>query len=138
MLYILTRYSASSHSNLRLVQEVAGSLQWAPSLKLLANKIIKGILEEGGGELFDGVHLRMEKDARDWMLILGGREVRRSSGSIAIVDLLPFNNIQKNSFYLLLFDILCMFCYFLLMSPLVVLCSRLLQTLMHHEILFQL
>lgn len=40
----------------------------------LAKKVIKGIHESEGVDGYNGVHLRMERDAMDWAIIMGGRD----------------------------------------------------------------
>ena len=54
--------------------EVAKSLQFAPPLLALADRIIEG-MTLGGQLQYNGVHLRIEKDARDWAMIMGGQQV---------------------------------------------------------------
>lgn len=61
-------------SDLRLVSRVARSLTFAPRLHELADRIVDG-LTAGGTRAFNGVHLRIEKDARDWAMIMGGSQV---------------------------------------------------------------
>jgi hypothetical protein len=39
----------------------------------LAEKVVKGIVHHGK-PVFNGVHMRMEKDAVDWAIIMGGRD----------------------------------------------------------------
>lgn len=43
-------------------------------MQALAEKVVKGIAKEEGVSAFNGVHLRMERDAIDWANILGGKE----------------------------------------------------------------
>ena len=62
-------------SNLRVVTEVARSLTFAPEIQRLADRVIAGMT--AGGQLeYNAVHLRIEKDARDWSTIMGGEAVR--------------------------------------------------------------
>lgn len=61
-------------SNLRVVTEVAKSLEFSPRLWALADKVIRGMTDNGRNE-YNAVHLRIEKDARDWSAIMGGQEV---------------------------------------------------------------
>ena len=62
-------------SCLELVSKVARSLRFAPQLEQLAMRIVANIT--GGGRMpFNGAHLRLEKDAKDWSVIMGGEEVR--------------------------------------------------------------
>jgi hypothetical protein len=56
------------------VTEVAKSLEFAPFINSLADKVIAA-LTLGGKREFNAVHLRVEKDARDWSQIMGGPEV---------------------------------------------------------------
>lgn len=60
---------------MRLAGEVAKSLSFAPELHALANDVIAR-MTEGGTLLYNGAHLRIEKDARDWSIIMGGDGVR--------------------------------------------------------------
>ena len=62
-------------SNLRVVTEVAKSLVFSSKIQGMADRIIKG-MTRGGQEDFNAVHLRIEKDARDWSTIMGGEAVR--------------------------------------------------------------
>jgi GDP-fucose protein O-fucosyltransferase len=43
-------------------------------VQALADKVVKGIAKLEGSSDFNGVHLRMERDAIDWANILGGKE----------------------------------------------------------------
>ena len=58
-----------------MVSEVAKSLEFAPNIQELANKVVRGITD-GGAAVFNAVHLRIEKDAKDWSIIMGGEAVR--------------------------------------------------------------
>lgn len=58
-------------SNLPLVSEVARSLRFAPALHELANQIISALTNQGSLS-YNAAHLRIEKDARDWSIIMGG------------------------------------------------------------------
>ena len=49
------------------------SLRRVQHLQALADKVVKGITSEGR-PTFNGVHMRMEKDAADWAIIMGGRD----------------------------------------------------------------
>ena len=60
-------------SNLHIVTEVAKSLEFAPTLQALANRIVEGITG-GGMHAYNGLHLRVERDARDWTNIMGGTQ----------------------------------------------------------------
>jgi hypothetical protein len=63
-------------SNLRVVTEVARSLEFAPAIERMADRIVDKIAKSAAG--FNAVHLRIEKDARDWSQIMGGPEVHQS------------------------------------------------------------
>lgn len=65
--------------------EVARSLAFAPRLHALADRIVKK-LTDGGRLPFNGVHLRVEKDARDWADIMGGTQVGRALGRALCVQ----------------------------------------------------
>ena len=56
---------------------MAKSLKWAPGLRRLADKVVKAI--NAKGRTFNSLHLRLEKDARDWTEIMGGAQVWLSS-----------------------------------------------------------
>lgn len=60
--------------DLALVGEVTRSLRFPPSVHALAARIVEGVTG-GGKRSFNGAHLRIEKDARDWAMILGGPQV---------------------------------------------------------------
>lgn len=62
-------------SALPVVTEVARSLAFSPRLHALADRVVQGVTD-GGRLPFNGVHLRVEKDARDWASIMGGTQVR--------------------------------------------------------------
>ena len=79
MLY--SEMACPARSNLPLVRDVARTLMFAPDVRALADHVIAGI--SGGGDpgvaaprAFNSVHLRLEKDARDWSIIMGGQAVR--------------------------------------------------------------
>lgn len=61
-------------SDLGLVSGVARSLAFAPALHALADRVVDE-MTRGGVLPFNGVHLRIEKDARDWAMIMGGEQV---------------------------------------------------------------
>ncbi|KAI7838016.1 hypothetical protein COHA_008197 [Chlorella ohadii] len=67
-------FSLRSLSNLPMVTEVARSLAFAPRLHAMADRVVAA-LTDGGRLPFNGVHLRVEKDARDWASIMGGTQV---------------------------------------------------------------
>jgi hypothetical protein len=61
-------------SNLRVVTEVARSLEFSDQVADLADRVIHG-MTMGGKNEYNAVHLRIEKDARDWSQIMGGEQV---------------------------------------------------------------
>ena len=65
-------------SNLRVVTEVARSLVFSSRIQALADRVINA-MTHGGQEEFNAVHLRIEKDARDWSTIMGGEAVGTNS-----------------------------------------------------------
>ena len=60
-------------SNLRVVTEVTRSLEFSPLMHSLADRVILAIAARSAE--YNAVHLRIEKDARDWSQIMGGPEV---------------------------------------------------------------
>ncbi len=64
-----------------LVGEVALSLTFARPIQALASLVIQALGGAQGngaaGEIakYNGVHLRIEKDAQDWSTTLGGQQV---------------------------------------------------------------
>ena len=66
-------------SNLRVVTEVARSLEFSDKVAELADRVIHGMTMAGKYE-YNAVHLRIEKDARDWSQIMGGEEVKLLQG----------------------------------------------------------
>jgi hypothetical protein len=83
-------FSLRSLSNLPVVTEVARSLAFAPRLHALADRVVSA-LTDGGRLPFNGVHLRVEKDARDWASIMGGTQVVWS-GYLKTMRALGFNH----------------------------------------------
>ena len=73
-------------SNPQLVSAIARSLKWAPEMEALADKVLKQIQIKG--EKFNTLHLRLEKDARDWTEILGGAQVCLEGITIIIIILI--------------------------------------------------
>ena len=53
---------------------MARSLEFAPKIAALADRVIHGMTMAGKYE-YNAVHLRIEKDARDWSQIMGGEQV---------------------------------------------------------------
>ena len=68
-------------SNLRVVTEVARSLEFSDKVTELADRVIHGMTMAGKYE-YNAVHLRIEKDARDWSQIMGGEEVQLLLGQV--------------------------------------------------------
>lgn len=68
-------------SNLRVVTEVARSLEFSDKVTELADRVIHGMTMAGKYE-YNAVHLRIEKDARDWSQIMGGEEVQLLQGQV--------------------------------------------------------
>jgi hypothetical protein len=56
--------------------EVARTLEFSPYLVHLADQIVLAMTDQGKLE-YNSVHLRLEKDAKDWTRIMGGAEVSR-------------------------------------------------------------
>ena len=61
-----------------MVTEVARSLVFASKIQALADRVVTS-MTHGGKEEFNAVHLRIEKDARDWSTIMGGEAVSITS-----------------------------------------------------------
>ena len=57
-----------------MVGDVARSLSFAPLLEGMAQRILVNMTQSGRVS-FNAAHLRIEKDARDWSIILGGEAV---------------------------------------------------------------
>ena len=53
---------------------VAQTLSFAPKLVDLADKVIAG-MRAAGVHSYNGLHLRIERDAQDWAIIMGGDQV---------------------------------------------------------------
>lgn len=54
---------------------MADSVRWSPQIESLANEVLQKIAEESA-DPYNAVHLRIEKDAKDWAQIMGGIDVR--------------------------------------------------------------
>ena len=63
-----------ARSNLRVVTEVTRSLEFSPQMHSMADRVVTAIAARNSE--YNAVHLRIEKDARDWSQIMGGPEVR--------------------------------------------------------------
>ena len=69
------------------VSAVAKSLEFAPEVMALANRIVANMTR--GGQLpLNAAHLRIEKDAKDWTITMGGRGVGAPSPPLLILRLL--------------------------------------------------
>ena len=55
---------------------VAQNLPFAPDLNILAGEVVDG-LKSAGVAVYNGIHLRIEKDAEEWADIMGGEKVQR-------------------------------------------------------------
>lgn len=53
--------------------EVARTLEFAPSIEAMADRVVAAI--HSTTPVFNAVHLRIERDAKDWAQIMGGPEV---------------------------------------------------------------
>lgn len=53
---------------------MARSLEFSDQVANLADRVIHG-MTMGGKNEYNAVHLRIEKDARDWSQIMGGEQV---------------------------------------------------------------
>ena len=58
-----------------MVTEVAKSLEFSSKIHDMADRVIRG-MTNGGSDEYNAVHLRIERDARDWSQIMGGEAVR--------------------------------------------------------------
>jgi len=77
-------FAVRTTDQLPLVSDVARTLSFAPGLVALADRVVAAAARASGGASsashpipptlapFNGVHLRLESDARDWATILGG------------------------------------------------------------------
>ncbi|CAL8465889.1 g5425 [Coccomyxa elongata] len=54
-----------------IVSQIATSLDFSPFVKSLARQVLS-MMAIKGAKKFNGVHLRIESDARDWAVIMGG------------------------------------------------------------------
>ncbi len=61
-------------SCLPLISRVTRSLPFAPSMHQLADFVIAKMTDRGVG-LYNGLHLRIEADAGDWRMLMGGEQV---------------------------------------------------------------
>ena len=72
LVHILQMCSAEEKSR---AAEAARTLHFAPALTQLADKVLAG-MEANGLVPFNALHLRMERDAKEWTEYMGGLEVR--------------------------------------------------------------
>lgn len=63
--------------------EVARSLVFSSKIQDMADRIINA-MTHGGQKDYNAVHLRIEKDARDWSTIMGGEAVSRCSCNLFV------------------------------------------------------
>lgn len=63
-----------SGDEMLLAGKVAQSLQFAPNVVELADRVLHE-LTDGGKRSFNGLHLRLESDAMPWVNKIGGLEV---------------------------------------------------------------
>ena len=73
---------------------VARNLPFAPDLNTLAEEIIDG-MKRVGVVVYNGIHLRIEKDAKEWAEIMGGEKVNKAPPSSMI--LCPFSQSRSMS-----------------------------------------
>ncbi|KAL4423902.1 hypothetical protein ABPG75_001203 [Micractinium tetrahymenae] len=69
-----TFFSLHTSSMLPIVSQVAATLHFNPNLEYLADRVVAYITRDGRRR-FNGAHLRVEKDAAEWFIILGGPQV---------------------------------------------------------------
>lgn len=78
-------FAVRTSDELRLMSDVARTLTFAPHLVALADRVVDAAARAARGGAgsagdaralapFNGVHLRLESDARDWATILGGTQ----------------------------------------------------------------
>jgi len=75
---------------LPIAAAVAASLEFPPHLRALADKA-SSVMTSQGRAPYNGVHLRVEKDAEDWALIMGGPGVVWHQYLALMLDM-GFNN----------------------------------------------
>lgn len=61
-------------SNLQLAATVAESIRWSEPVASLAAEVLQGMAGDGAS-LYNAVHFRIERDAKDWAQIMGGIDV---------------------------------------------------------------
>ncbi|EFN52272.1 hypothetical protein CHLNCDRAFT_139199 [Chlorella variabilis] len=66
-----TFFSLHTASILPVVSQVASTLHFNPALEYLADRVV-AYMTRDGRRTFNGAHLRVEKDAMEWISILGG------------------------------------------------------------------
>lgn len=64
----------SRGEDLELAGKVARSLQFAPHLVELADRVLHDVTD-GGRRAFNGLHLRLESDTAPWIEAMGGAKV---------------------------------------------------------------
>lgn len=80
-------------SALPVVTDVARSLAFSPALHAMADRIFEAATAHGRLTL-NGVHLRIERDARDWATIVGGQQMLWR-GYIGTMRQLGFNSTTR-------------------------------------------
>ncbi len=70
----LMPHHGAACSDLPRATTVARTLFFAPMLTGLADRIVAGMTAAGAAP-FNSLHLRIEKDAKDWSTIMGGAGV---------------------------------------------------------------
>lgn len=86
-------------SSLHTVTDVARSLTFAPAVRVLADRVIASMSGSAGSGMYkeyNAVHLRLEKDARDWSVMMGGEAVRPDIFSLSFCFPGPY---QTDSVY---------------------------------------
>lgn len=68
---------------------MARSLEFSDKVADLADRVIHGMTMAGKYE-YNAVHLRIEKDARDWSQIMGGEQVTALPPCFVLLDACPY------------------------------------------------
>lgn len=61
-----------------LASDISRGMRFAPHMLALAAKILQR-LSDGGTRVFNGAHMRIEKDATDWVHMMGGFDLYYNS-----------------------------------------------------------
>ncbi len=75
---------------------MARSLEFSDQVANLADRVIHG-MTLGGKNEYNAVHLRIEKDARDWSQIMGGEQVLPHHILLIVINSNNNNNSDNNS-----------------------------------------